>query len=113
MLSTLLISVAALQATAQSGEHAQHFNKCASVCSGCQLACDSCFKHCLTLAGQGEKQHAETAQMCVDCAECCKACATLCARQSPLAGPMLDCCATCCEQCAESCEKVADDQRMA
>lgn len=65
MLYTLLISLTALQATAQSGEHAQHFNKCASVCSGCQLVCDSCFKHCLTLAGEGNKQHAETAQFWV------------------------------------------------
>ena len=113
MLTLLSIGLAALQAAQGAGEHAAQFNKCATVCSGCQLDCDSCFKHCQALAGDGKKEHAETAQFCVDCAECCKACATLCARQSPLAKPMLECCATCCEKCAESCDQMKDDKRMA
>ena len=113
MLTILALAVAALQAAPERGEHTQHLTKCAAVCADCQLVCDSCFKHCVDLAGDGKKEHAETAQFCVDCAECCKACATLCARQSPLAGPMLECCATCCEQCAESCEKHKDDNHMA
>jgi len=94
-------------------EKAERFMKCAKVCAECQLQCDSCFKHCLMLVKEGQKEHAETAQMCVDCAECCKACATLCARQSPLAAPMLKCCAECCDQCAEACEKYPDDEHMA
>lgn len=113
MLTTILVLAFALQATPQDGQHSEGLNKCATVCAGCQLACDSCFNHCLKMAGDGKKEHAETAQFCVDCAECCKACATLCARQSPLAGPMLECCATCCEKCAESCEKYPDDKKMA
>lgn len=96
-------------------EHGQaaQLLKCASVCAECQLQCDSCFKHCLKMLSEGQKQHALTAQLCVDCAECCKACATLCARQSPLAGPMLECCAECCDRCAEECEKSPDDKHMA
>lgn len=113
MLTMLVLAATALQTAQEGGEHAQHMSKCATVCAGCQLACDSCFKHCLTMAGDGKKEHAKTAQFCVDCAECCKACATLCARNSPLAGPMLECCATCCEKCAESCETQKDDKHMA
>ena len=94
-------------------EHAEHFTKCAKVCADCQVQCDSCFKHCLTLVADGKKEHAKTAQLCVDCAECCKTCSTLCARQSPLARPMLECCATCCDECAAACEKSPDDKHMA
>ena len=30
-------------------EHAERLLKCAKVCADCQLQCDSCFKHCLSL----------------------------------------------------------------
>ena len=93
--------------------HGEHLMKCAKVCADCQLECDACFSHCLKLVADGKKEHEKTAQLCVDCAECCKSCATLCARQSPLAGPMLKCCAECCEQCAAACEKFPDDKHMA
>ena len=113
MLTTLAVLAFALQATPEAGKHSSDMLDCAKVCAECQVTCDACFKHCLKMAGEGKKEHAETAQFCVDCAECCKACATLCARQSPLAGPMLECCATCCERCAESCAKYPDDKHMA
>lgn len=100
-------------AQAEGNHQATHLTKCAKVCADCQLECDSCFAHCLKLLSEGKKEHATTAQLCADCAECCKACATLCARQSPLAGPMLDCCAKCCDQCAAACEKFPDDEHMA
>jgi hypothetical protein len=94
-------------------EHAMHLTKCAKVCAACQVQCDSCFKHCLELVAAGNKKHAETAQLCADCGECCKTCATLCARKSPLVGPMLECCAKCCDECAAACEKLPDDKHMA
>ncbi len=94
-------------------EHAAHFMKCANVCADCQLQCDSCFKHCLTLLADGNEKHAKSAQLCADCAECCKTCATLCARESPLARHMLECCANCCDECAAECEKFASDKHMA
>ena len=94
-------------------EHGEHLMKCAKECAVCQLECDSCFQHCLKLVAGGKKEHEKTAQLCVDCAECCKTCATLCARNSPLAGPMLKCCVECCEQCAAACEKFPDDKHMA
>ena len=111
------LAVAVIASLGQSAraqhEHDEHLTKCAKVCADCQVQCDSCFKHCLDLVAGGKKEHAKTAQLCVDCGECCKACATLCARQSPLARPMLECCAKCCDECAAACEKSPDDKHMA
>jgi hypothetical protein len=44
-------------------DHAEHMMKCAKVCAECQVDCDSCFKHCLTLLADGKKEHAQTAQL--------------------------------------------------
>ena len=115
MATTLVVAVLAPlgQSARAQHEHAEHFVKCAKVCADCQVQCDSCFKHCLTLVTDGKKDHAKTAQLCVDCAECCKTCSTLCARVSPLSPHMLDCCAKCCDECAAACEKFPDDKHMA
>jgi hypothetical protein len=86
---------------------------CARACADCQLRCDSCYKHCLSLVASDQRQHAVTAQLCVDCADCCKLGATLAARRSPLAGHACDCCAKCCDECAAACEKHAGDEIMA
>lgn len=94
-------------------EHAEHFIKCAKACADCQLQCDSCFKHCLTLLAEGKKEHAKSAQLCADCAAVCEMCSTLCARQSPLARFVLEGCAKSCDECAAACEKFADDKHMA
>jgi hypothetical protein len=114
MTTALVVAVIAplgLSARAQH-EHDEHFTKCAKTCADCQLECDSCFKHCLTLLTDGKKEHAKTAQLCADCAECCKTCSTLCARQSPLAKHMLECCAKCCDGCADACGTYPDDTHM-
>ena len=119
LLCMLLVSLAALpiatQARADDKDHphGEHFAKCAKVCSDCQLHCDMCFKHCLTLLADGKKEHATTAQLCVDCAECCKLSATLTARMSPLSAEACECCAKCNDKCAEACEKFPDDKHMA
>lgn len=113
MIAVLLMAALVGQVAHAGGEHGGHMSECAKICANCQLACDSCFKHCISLAGEGKKDHAECAQYCADCAECCKACATLCGRQSPLSPQMLDCCAKCCDACAASCEKFPDDKHMA
>ncbi|HUG66912.1 MAG TPA: hypothetical protein VMM76_04110 [Pirellulaceae bacterium] len=112
-LAVAVIAPFGQSARAAEGEHAEHFMMCAKSSAACQLQCDSGFKHCLTLLADGKKEHAKAAQLCADNAECCKACSTLCARQSPLARPMLECCAKCCDQCAAECEKFPDDKIMA
>jgi hypothetical protein len=99
--------------TAFADQHEDsRMKQCAKVCAACQIECDSCFDHCLKLLSEGKKEHQATARLCADCAECCKTCATLCARNSPLAKPMLECCALCCEECAAACEKFPDDEHM-
>ena len=118
MSSMALFAAIAFSAVApsmvQADEHKDSkMKKCAEVCAACQVECDSCFDHCLQLLAKGEKAHLETAKLCADCAECCKACATLCARNSALSQPMLECCAKCCEECAAACEKFPDDKHMA
>ena len=75
-----------------AGDFGGQMMKCAKTCSECQLVCDACFKHCLSLTGETQKEHEKTAQLCADCAEVCKACATLCARESLLSKHMLECC---------------------
>ena len=94
-------------------EHAKHFNECAKACADCQLQCDMCFKHCQDLAAEGKKEHATTAQLCVDCADFCKLAGSLSARQSMLAGSACESCAKACDMCATSCEKFPDNKHMA
>ena len=94
-------------------EHGENMMQCAKECADCQLECDACFRHCLGLIKDSKHEHEKTARLCADCGECCKACATLCARESLLARPMLECCKECCKQCAETCEKFTDDKHMA
>ena len=113
MFTLMTLFAVALQTSSEGHHDGSHLLKCAKVCSECQVTCDACFKHCLTLTGESKEKHAKTAQYCVDCAECCKACATLCARNSPLAPHMLECCAQCCDDCAKSCESMPDDKHMA
>src|SRR5260370_21924987 len=122
MLRTFYLMAAALavavvapvgQSARAEHEHAEHFLTCAKVCADCQLQCDSCFKHCLTLLADGKKEHAKTAQLCADCGEGCKTCSTLCARESPLARPMLECCVKCCDACAAACANTPYYQHMA
>ena len=67
-LAIAVVAPVGLSARAQH-EHAEHFTKCAKVCADCQLQCDSCFTHCLTLLADGKKEHGKTARLCADCGE--------------------------------------------
>jgi hypothetical protein len=98
---------------ADDHKHDEHFDKCAKACASCQLACDSCFHHCLELLASGKKEHKATVHTCVDCADACKHAATLVARHSPMAKHACECCAKCCDDCAAACEKFPDDKHMA
>lgn len=99
-------------APASDSPHASHMLKCATVCSECQVQCDSCSSHCAMLVTEGKKEHAKCMSMCVDCAECCKMCASLCARQSALSAYACECCVKSCNDCAAACEKFPDDKTM-
>lgn len=84
---------------------------CARACADCQLRCDECYRHCLSLVAE-KKEHQRSAELCVDCADCCKLAATLSARKSRLAAHACECCAKCCDDCAAQCEKFTGDEMM-
>ena len=96
----------------QPADHHEHFAKCAKACADCQVSCDSCFHHCVTLVASGKKEHVKTMHMCVDCAEYCALAAKLSARQSPFSAAACDGCAKTCDECAKECEKFKDDKHM-
>ena len=108
-----LAAVGPAAAQEKKGDHHAHFLACAKACADCQIQCDMCFAHCKGLLAGGKKEHEQTTQLCVDCAECCKLAATLTARMSPLSAEACECCAKCCDKCAEACEKFPDDKHMA
>jgi hypothetical protein len=97
----------------QGGEHHGHFMTCAKACSDCALQCDSCYHHCMHKVVEGNKDHAKSMRLCVDCAEFCRLSATLCARDSHLAVFACEGCAKSCDECATSCESFKDDKHMA
>src|SRR5438552_12222361 len=120
MLRTLLWAAAAttlLTAPAttapRSDEDNAMYMRCAKVCADCQLKCDSCYEHCLTLVADGQKEHVKTAQYCTDCGEFCRSASVLTARKSSLSGYMCEGCAKACDDCATSCERVPTDAQMA
>ncbi len=89
-----------------------HFEKCAKVCALCSLECDSCFKHCANMVGDGMKEHIPTMNLCLDCGEFCTTGARLSARHSTLTVAACEACAKACEACAAACEKVRADEHM-
>lgn len=93
-------------------EHDEHFDRCAKACADCQRMCDSCYRHCADLVAGGNKDHARSMNLCLDCGEVCSTAAKLSARKSTLAGPTCEACARVCDVCAEECEKFKDDKHM-
>jgi len=112
IVALMLLALFAVYARADH-EHAEHFKKCAKACADCQVECDACHKHCMTLLRDGKTQHAKTAQTCVDCADFCKLAASLSARQSPYANNACESCAKVCDDCGAACAKFPDDKHMA
>ncbi len=93
--------------------HGEHFDKCAKACAGCMQECDSCYHHCSGLVTEGQKDHAKTMNLCVDCGEICSAAAKLASRQSVLAAILCEACAKACDECGAACGKFPDDTHMA
>jgi hypothetical protein len=93
--------------------HGRSFTACADACAGCQRACDSCVRHCLTLVADGKKEHEQTLQTCLDCAEVCAAADRIVSRGGPLSDTICRACAEACQRCAEACERFANDEQMA
>ena len=53
----LLVTAVGANATAPAtqSQHASHMLKCATLCSECQVQCDSCFSYCATLVSEGKR----------------------------------------------------------
>ena len=98
--------------TIEDGSHDDHALKCARLCAECQVECDACYHHCEMLVISGDKDHVQSMQLCLDCADCCKLCSSLVARQSPFSKKMSELCAACCDECAKSCSKFPKDKKM-
>ena len=114
MLTALsMLTTRAAIADEAHDHHAGHMMKCAKACSACQLACASCFDHCVKLVATGKKEHAVTVRTCADCDKCCALAASLSASNSPMAAHICEGCAKCCDDCAKACEMHKDDKHMA
>ena len=92
--------------------HHAHFDKCATACSDCQRACDSCAAHCAKMLSDGKKEHLKTLQTCQDCASHCAAAASIVARNGPFSDLICKACAEACARCGKECEKFSDDTHM-
>ncbi len=108
----------ALQANARADDkshegHGDMFEECADACADCQIECGSCARHCAMLLGEGKKEHMNTLQTCLDCAEICSAAAQIVARQGSFSTLICESCAEACSRCAAACEKVPSDKHMA
>lgn len=101
----------AAAATSHSS-HAGAMSECAAACADCQRACDSCSEHCLKLVTEGNKQHQQTLQTCLDCAEICAAADRIVSRSGPFSDTICRACAEACNRCAKACEQFSDDEHM-
>jgi hypothetical protein len=114
--AAMLVGLGGGRAASRDEEKDAHhgaFNKCAQACAHCTLACESCFKHCLTMVAAGHKDHTRTVQTCNDCGDFCALAAKIVNRRGPMAATTCEACAKVCDTCGEACEKFPDDEHMA
>lgn len=100
------------QQSEQSHEHGGHFALCAKVCAECMSSCAGCYHHCGALVMAGKHEHAETMNLCLDCADLCGVAANLASRNGPLSKVVCEACAKACDECGAACEKFSDDKHM-
>jgi hypothetical protein len=78
----------------------------------CQIACDTCYRHCTWKVLTGTKEHGLAMECCLSCADACRLAATLSARNSPLAHHASECCRKCCADAAKACDLFPNDEAM-
>lgn len=88
------------------------FTACGKACRDCLADCEECYRHCADLLAGGQKDHAATAALCLDCAELCAATAKMVGRRGPLAAAAAEACAKACDECGQACGKFADHPVM-
>ena len=102
-----LIALGGVEAFAgQSGHHMDKTHEeCLKACADCAKSCEMMFHHCFKLTAQGEKGHAKSAQIALDCADFCGLSAKLIARMSPMMAISCTACAEACKKCGDECSK--------
>jgi hypothetical protein len=65
------------------------------------------------MLAEGKKEHQQTLQTCLDCAEICAAADRIVSRSGPFSDTICRACAEACERCAKACEQFPDDEHMA
>jgi len=98
---------------AARASHHRSYDECANACAACQRVCDSCAAHCLGLVAEGKKEHQQTLQTCLDCAEICAAANRIVSRSGPFSDTICRACAEACDRCAKACEQFPSDEYMA
>lgn len=88
------------------------FAKCAAACAACLQSCSACYHHCDALVGAGQKEHAKTMNLCVDCSEICATAANLAGRHGPLSSVICEACAKACDECGAACGKFPSHKQM-
>jgi hypothetical protein len=104
MLGVLGATAAGLTAAGGSAAVAQHHEddiheKCAAACVTCAKACNQGFHHCYKMVLEGQKEHAKSMHILVDCGDICATAGKLVARMSPL---MVHTCAACGDSCDDT-----------
>jgi hypothetical protein len=108
-----LTALQAKLAFAADTEHAEHFEKCAKICSSCAQVCHSCARHCQKMEAT-KKEYAVLRQDCAGCGELCRAAEMLSSWENTEMAPIAcEACAKACDQCAAACEKHPEDKRLA
>ncbi|MHB1560523.1 MAG: four-helix bundle copper-binding protein [Isosphaeraceae bacterium] len=102
-----LAAVTGGRAVAQEAGGDMH-DRCAKDCATAMVACNKGFHHCYRQVAEGNREHAKTMHMCVDCADICGTAAALVARMSPLMAHTCRAAADCCEGLIAQCDKLDD-----
>lgn len=110
--AVLMVAASGGSAADDKRGEADVFAACDKACRECLSDCEGCYRHCADLLAGGQKDHAATAAVCLDCAELCAATAKLVARRGPLAAAAAEACAKACETCGQACGKFADHPVM-
>src|SRR4051812_7728677 len=92
-LALVVLSAPTSARPADDKEKHVHVHKCAKACAICALACEDCARHCASKLGSGEKTHAKSLQLCLDCADLCTTAAKVVARKGPTAQTVCKACA--------------------
>jgi hypothetical protein len=102
------IGLAASPARADDQGHHHHdkvHDDCIKACGDCAEVCSENFNHCFHLVEQGQKDHARSARLSLDCAEFCGLAVCLMTRDSELMAESCRACAEACDRCGSECAK--------